>query len=148
MSAGWTYTFAATKNAKNQPVILARPYFDRVLSTLAVGEEFDLTISEHLDKRTNKQNRLMWGTVYDQLLAGLAADQYDSHERAEAKALIHEGLCGRYQGFVQDKVTGVDVRKFRSSKATKAEFTAFVEWAAKYAAETLGVVIVLPGESA
>lgn len=145
---GWTYTFAATKDKHNKPVILARPYFDRVLSTVAEGEVFDLTIAEHQEKRSNKQNRMMWGTIYDQLLAGLAADQYDAHERAHAKELIHEGLCALFQGYVTDEVTGCQVRKFRSSKATKAEFTEFVEWAAKYAAETFGIVIVLPGEAA
>ena len=145
---GWTYTFAATKNAKNEPVILARPYFNRVLSTIAVGEEFDLTIAEHQEKRSNKQNRMVWGTILDQLIAGLAADQYEPHERAEAKELIYEGLCAKYQGYVTDAVTGQQVRKFRGSKATKAEFTEFVEWVARFAAQECGIVVVLPGEAA
>jgi hypothetical protein len=145
---GWTYTFAATKNAKNQPVILARPYFDRVLSTIAVGEEFNLTIAEHKEKRSNAQNRMMWSTVYDQILAGLAADQYDAHERTAAKDLIHEGLCAKYQGYTTDAVTGLQVRKFRTSKATKQEFTDYIEWVARFAAQECGIVVVLPGEAA
>jgi hypothetical protein len=145
---GWTYTFSATKDDKGQLVILAQGYFNRALSSVAAGEVFDLTIAEHQEKRSSKANRMLWGTFYDQLLAGLAADQYDSHERADAKELIHEGLTALYQGYVTDEVTGVQVRKFRSSKATKAEFTAFVEWAAKYAAETFGIVVTLPGEAA
>jgi hypothetical protein len=145
---GWTYSFAATKDDKGQLVILAQGYFNRALSSVQPGEVFDLTIAEHQEKRSNKQNRMVWGTVLDQLIAGLAADQYEPHERAEAKELIYEGLCARFQGYVTDAVTGQQVRKFRGSKATKAEFTEFVEWVARFAAQEYGIVITLPGEAA
>jgi hypothetical protein len=145
---GWTYTFAATKNAKNEPVILARPYFNRVLSTVAVGEEFALTITEREDKRSSKQNRLLWGTCYDQLIAGIADEVgYDRHDK-HGKEQLHEGLLCLYGGMVIEPVTKREVAKVRSSKMTVAEFSAYVEWIARWAAQEHGVVIVLPGEAA
>lgn len=145
-SSDFRYEVGAVKAPKGL-VITGRAYFDRIVSSLPDGQECVLTLTPKKDKRSNQQNRMIWGTFYDQLLAGLAADQYDAHERAQAKELIHEGLTALYQGYVTDEVTGVQVRKFRSSKSTKAEFTAFVEWAAKYAAENFGIVVTLPGET-
>ncbi len=144
---GWTYTFAPVRTEKGLNFGPARGLFDRmVIAHLAIGEVCDLTISEHREKRSNAQNRMAWGTVYDQILAGLAADQYEPQERAAAKDLIHEGLCGKYQGYVTDPVTKQEVRKFRSSKATKQEFSDYIEWVARFAATEYGVVVVLPGE--
>lgn len=142
------YTFAATKG-RDGLVIQARPYFDRVVSTLGDGERFVLTLESFKEKRSNAQNRMAWGTLYDQLLYGIAdAAGYDRHERAEAKELIHEGLAQKFGGTVTDKVTGQQVRKFRTSKATKQEFTDYVEWVCRFAAQEYGVVVVLPGEAA
>jgi hypothetical protein len=146
---GWTYTFSASRTPQGL-LIAARPYFDRVVAaSLGMGEVCDLTISEHVEKRSNAQNRMAWGTVYDQLLEGIGdAAGYDRHERAAAKDLIHEGLTAKYQGTVTDKVTGQEVRKFRTSKASKQEFSDYIEWVARFAATEYGVVIVLPGEAA
>jgi len=38
------------------------------------------------------------------------------------------------------------VRKFRSSKATKAQFKEYLEWLVQMVAEDYGVAIALPGE--
>lgn len=149
MSAkGWTYTFGAVPGPDGL-VITGRALFDRVVSSLPIGEPIDFTLSQRVEKRTNAQNRMMWSTVYDQLLLGLAdAAGYDRHERAAAKELLHEGLCAKYGGMETCKLTGQQVRKFRTSKATKQQFTDFVEWVARFAATEYGVVIVLPGEAA
>ena len=151
MQPDWSYTFAAAKGPKGL-TILARPYFDRVVSTLAEGEECVLTLSAKVEKRTNAQNRMLWGTTYDQLLMGIGHAEglsvHDLKPNAKAKDYLHEGLCLEYAGTVTDPVTKRDVRKFRTSQATKAEFSAFVEWLAEYASKEYGVVVILPGEAA
>lgn len=148
----WLYTFAAFKNPAGDLEFAAKDYLRRVLSTLAVGEEFVVTLKEFEDKRTSRQNRMLWGTIYDQLLIGIGHSEglsvHDLKPGALAKAYLHEGLCLEYAGTVTDPVTKRDVRKFRTSEATKAEFTAYVEWLAEYAAKRYGVVVELPGEAA
>ena len=151
MPPEWSYTFGAVK-AVNGVVITGRAYFDRVVSTLAEGEECVLTLSAKVEKRTNAQNRMLWGTTYDQLLMGIGHAEglsvHDLKPNAQAKEYLHEGLCLEYAGTVTDPVTKRDVRKFRTSQATKAEFSAFVEWLAEYASKAYGVVVILPGEAA
>lgn len=143
---GWSYTFTAAKGQKGMHV-LAEDYLNRVLSTLALGEEFGLTIFELQDKRSSKANRALWGPVYDSILLQLAdAVGYDRHERSAAKELIHEGLTGKYGGYETCPVTKREVRKFRTSKATKQQFTDYIEWVARYCAEEYGIVVELPGE--
>jgi len=147
--AGWSHTFTAVKGKAGLSFGDARPFFDRVVSSVPDGVRVVVTLAEYQDKRTTAQNRALWGTVYDSLLLGIAdAAGYDRHERGLAKELIHEGLCAKYGGTVTDKVTGQQVRKFRSSKATKQEFSDFIEWVARFAAEEYGVVVALPGEAA
>jgi hypothetical protein len=144
----FTQTFSAAKGPKGL-TIQARPFFDRFVQSLPDGQELVLTVEPRKDKRSNAQNRMAWGTLYDQLIYGIAdAAGYDRHERAEAKELIHEGLTAKFQGTVTDKVTGQQVRKFRTSKATKQEFTDYVEWVCRFAAQEYGVVVMLPGEDA
>lgn len=149
MRHDWSYTFIAAKDDKAGLMIQGRPYFDRVVSTLAAGELVVMKLEPWVEKRTNAQNRGMWGVTYDSLIAGLVtAGHYEPHERAQMKALIHEGLCAQYQGYVMCPVTKQQVRKFRTSKATKQEFSDFIEWVARFAAKEYGVVVELPGEAA
>lgn len=142
------YTFAAVKSEKGL-VIQARPYFDRVVSTFGDGERFVVTVEPFREKRSNRANRALWGPVYDSLMLQIAdAVGYDRHERAAAKELIHEGLCAKYGGMTECPVTKQPVRKFRTSKATVKEFSDYIEWVARYAAQEWGIVVELPGEVA
>lgn len=145
MASDWKYMFGAVKTARGL-AFTSRPFFDRAISTLGDGEEVIVTVERKQEKRTNPQNRMAWGTVYSQLLDGLAAEVgYDRHDK-DAKDKLHEGLTGKYGGLVVDPVTGFEVRKFRTSRATKQEFSDYIEWVARFAAQEHGVVIVLPGE--
>lgn len=142
--ADWSYTFSAAKGPSGL-VIQARPYFDRVVSSLADGEVVVMSLAPYKEKRSNAQNRAMWGTVYSSLLDGLAAEiGYEKHE----KDYLHEALTGLYGGTDTDKATGQTVRKFRTSKATKQEFSDYIEWVARWAAQEHGVIVALPGEAA
>jgi hypothetical protein len=141
-------TFAAVKGPKGL-TILARPFFDRFVSALPDGAEGSLTWEPRKDKRSNRANRMMWGVAYEQAVEViLSAEGYRRDQWAEMKALMHEGLCARYQGYVTCPVTKQQVRKFRTSKASKAEFTAYIEWLAQMIAEDYGVAIELPGDAA
>jgi|ERR1051326_430806 hypothetical protein len=141
----WAYTFSAVKTATGL-AFKARSYFDRVVSTLGDGEEVIVTLTKPQEKRTNAQNRLAWGATYDQLIEALADEVgYDRHDK-DGKEKLHEALCIKYGGTVKDPLTGLAVRKFRTSKATKQQFTDYVEWICRFAAQEHGVVITLPGE--
>lgn len=145
----WTYTFAATKTPQGALTILGRAYFDRVVLSLplAEGEVCDLTLSEHVEKRSHRANRFLWGPVYDEIMdVILSAEGYRRDEWPQMKLLMHEGLCAKYQGYVTDPVTKMQVRKFRSSKANQTEFSDYIKWLAQMVAEDYGVAITLPGE--
>lgn len=62
-----TQTFAAVKGPKGL-TILARPFFDRFVSTLPYGVEGSLTWEPRTDKRTNRQNRTLWGVCYESIV--------------------------------------------------------------------------------
>lgn len=146
---GWTYTFSATKDHTGQLVIISQGYFNRALSAVQPGEVFDLTIAEHQEKRTGRQLRGLWGPVYTSIVEFLLTEQgYRRDEWPRMKELIHEGLCGQYQGFVTCPITKKEVRKFRLSTATKQETTEFMSWVAQYMAEEHGFVVQMPGEAA
>ncbi len=142
------YTFTAVK-AEGGLVIQGRPFFNRVVSTLGVGELFTFTLKPFKKKRSGKANRLMWGTVYDQALdVVLSQDGYRLDQWPKLKRLIHEGLCAKYQGYVLCPVTKTQVRKFRSSEATAQEFSDYVSWIAQFLAEEYGYALQLPGDGA
>jgi hypothetical protein len=120
-----------------------------VLTTVATGEVFDMTIAEHVEKKTNRQLRGIWGPAYTSIVEFLLSDQgYRRDEWPQMKELIHEGLCGLYQGYVTCPVSKKDVRKFRLSTSTKDEASAYLAWVAQYMAEEHGFAVQLPGENA
>ena len=144
---GWSYTFQATKDEHGDLVTLAPAYLRRCLSTVAPGEVFDLTIAEHQEKKTNRQLRGIWGPAYSSIVEFLLTKEgYRRDEWPRMKELIHEGLCGEYQGYVTCPITKKDVRKFRLSSATKGEASAYLAWVAQYMAEEYHFAVQLPGE--
>jgi hypothetical protein len=141
----WAYEFQGVK-AGAELVIQGRAFYDRAISALGDGERVLMKLSKWKDTRTSKQNRLIWGGVYRDILEQLADDVgYDKHD-ARGKDQLHEALCIKYGGTVKDPLTGYDVRKFRSSQANKQEFSDYVEWIARWAATEHGIVVTLPGE--
>jgi hypothetical protein len=141
----WCYQFAAVKD-RTGLVFTSPQYFERALSTLGDGELLTVTIEKKADKRSIAQNRMLWGPVYDQLIAGIAESVgYDKHDKV-GKEQMHEGLLMLFGGTVTDPVTKREVAKERSSTMTTARFSEFVEWIARYAADEHGVVVTLPGE--
>lgn len=144
-SKTWSYQFAAVKSGGDLHY-KSPAYFERAISTLGDGEEVTVTVSKPQDKRSLRQNRFLWGPLYDQLLVGIAeAVGYDKHDKA-GKEQMHEGLLMLFGGTVIDPITKREVAKERSSAMTTTRFAEFVDWIARYAAEEHGVVVTLPGE--
>jgi hypothetical protein len=144
--SGWLHTFVAVKTKGGLSFGAARPFFDRVVSSLGDETEVVVTLAEKQDKRTSAQNRLIWGTVYSQILEGIGESVgYDRHDKA-GKEQLHLGLLMLYSGTIVEPLTKREVPKVRSSKMTKAEFSDYVEWVARWAAQEHGVAIALPGE--
>lgn len=145
----WSYTFAPAKGNTGLNFGHARAYFDRIVATLADGEVVDLTLAEHVEKRSGRANRFLWGPLYDEAMEViLSKEGYRRDEWPQMKLLMHEGLTGKYQGYVTCPVTKQQVRKFQSSKATSKEFHAYIEWLVQMVAEDYGVALALPGDAA
>lgn len=141
----WSYDFAAVK-APAGLVFTSRGYFDRVIATLGDGEEVTVRVSKRLDTRSVQQNRMLWGPIYEQLIAGIALNTGVDHHDALSKEYMHEGLLMLFSGTVIDPVTKQPVAKERSSQMSTQRFSEYVEWLARYAAEEHGVVVTLPGD--
>jgi len=155
----WHYEFSAKKGKRNDPdkrrrglILAARAYFDRAVSTLKDDEDVVISLSKPVARRTLAQNRGLWGPIYDQMVLQLnerldrIADETGVHRGDRvSKELMHEGLLLEY-GSVVDPVTGRTVPKKRTSDMTVGEMNDFYDWLAMYCAETLGIVITLPGE--
>ena len=140
-----TQTFAAVKGPKGL-TILARPFFDRFVSTLPYGVEGSLTWEPRTDKRTNRQNRTLWGVCYESIVQQIADEVgYDKHDKA-GKEQLHEGLLMLYGGVKVCPITKREVAAKRSSKMTVAEFADYIEWIARWAATEYGIVVALPSD--
>lgn len=111
----------------------------RYLGTLA-GKDVEIVIRKWRKQRTNRQNAWMWGVLLP-LVAEAAG--YDEHERNQLKSDLL-GLCfGTHRNVWTDadipNVTG-------SSDLTTEQFSTFMEWSVRWAAETFGLVVPLPDD--
>ena len=141
----FSQAFSAAKGPKGL-VIQARPFFDRYLQSLPDGQLLVLTVEPRKDKRTGKQNRTLWGVVYESLVQQVAEEVgYDKHDKA-GKEQLHEGLLMLFGGVKKCPITGREVAAKRSSKMTVAEFADYIEWIARWAATEYGIVVELPSD--
>lgn len=92
-------------------------------------------------RRTNDQNALLWALYDDALKQG--GEALGGWTRED----VHEYMLGEYWGW--DKCTAFGRTRLkpkkRSSRLTKLEFSAFVEFVVQKFAEH-GIVLELPGE--
>ena len=147
MKDDFRYEVGAVKGPKGL-TIPGRAYFDRIVSSLPDGQACVLTLTPKKDKRSGKQNRALFGPIYDSVLEFLMSDQgYRRDEWPKMKLLLHEGICGLYKGYDVCPITKKEIRKFRTSKATKAEMAEFMSWIAQYMAEEHGFVVQMPGDN-
>lgn len=108
-------------------------------STFA-GQRVVLTLKKRETQRSLDQNAWIWGVAYPLIAESLG---YDRHEHED----LHYGLVAKCFGDHFDKRLGALVPNKRSSKLTTKEFSDYMEWLVRFAAESLDVVVPLPGES-
>ena len=113
-----------------------------VLAHLSGEVSWDIEVHEHKAKRSDSQNRYLWGVVYPAILS--AGGNTLSGWRAED---LHEYLLGEHFGW--EVVEGFGKKRQRpirrSSKLTTLEFMDFVAFIQQRMAEH-GVYVADPNE--
>lgn len=108
------------------------------LAALPKDKAFRLELEEHKARRTNQQNRYLFGVVYPALLAHL--DGWEAED-------IHEYMLGECFGW--ETLQGFGRRRLRpmrrSSRMNKQEFSDFVAFIQRKAAD-MGVFIPDPDQ--
>lgn len=110
---------------------------DRISEYVAAGGAI-VTIRQRLSKRSDQQNRYLWGAVYPAILQHLQGWDADD---------VHEFCLGSWSGWERLEGFGrVRLRPIRrSSKLSKMEFIDFVAHIQRTMAEK-GIVIPDPNE--
>lgn len=127
-------------------LVLHRPKdYARHCATLA-GKYVEVICRVERRKRTNKQNQWLWGYAYRTLLLEFGYDPLNRDEWKRAIWELHEALVGRCFGTHYNERIGAEVRNARTSKLSTTEFSTYMEWLPRHAAENYHVVLMLPNE--
>jgi hypothetical protein len=108
------------------------------------GQEIDVEVKKRTRQRSHAQNNWLWGVALPLIAEYLGYDHHE-HER------LHYDLLSVRFGTVAvaPLVDGAQPRivpKKTSSELTTAEFTEYMEWLLRFAADKWGVVLPLPDE--
>jgi hypothetical protein len=108
------------------------------VSALASDRAWKIEVSEHKTRRSDEQNRYLWGVVYATILKHLPG--WDAED-------VHEYFLGEHFGW--ETLEGLGRRRVkpirRSSKLNKTEFGEYVGFIQRVMAAR-GVYIPEPGE--
>jgi hypothetical protein len=115
-----------------------RPLFDAYAKAFE-GERVELVLRNRKSQRSLDQNAWIWGVAYPLLAEGLG---YDAHEHD----VLHYALVEKWGGSSWDKRLRTMVPNKRSSHLTTKEFSDYMEWLVRFAAEC-GVIVPLPDEA-
>jgi hypothetical protein len=111
-----------------------------VLRGLPLGKAWKVETEEHKVKRSDQQNRFLWGIVYAEFLKVLPGWHAED---------VHEYMLGEWSGW--ETLEGMGRKRLRpvrrSSSLNKQEFSDYVAFIQQKAAEH-GVVIPDPNEVA
>ena len=119
--------------------------------TLEAPFQFHAHVEKHRDRdvevivrrvksqRSNEQNAWAWGVAYPLLAETLG---YDMHERED----LHYALIAKCFGTHFDKRLKAEVPNKRSSQLSTQEFSDYMEWLLRFAAQELHCIIPLPNE--
>lgn len=114
----------------------------RVLAALGLDRAWRIEIHEHKAKRSDAQNRYLWGAVYPTIIKSGNLQGWNAED-------VHEYFLGEHFGW--EMVEGLGRRRMkpirRSSKLSKLEFMDYVAFIQRRAAE-FGVYIADPNEVA
>lgn len=112
----------------------------RALGALPLDRAYAITIDEHKERRSDQQNRALWGLAYPTILkaGGEALRGWTAED-------IHEFMLGEHFGW--ETITGFGKRRMkplrRSSRLSKTEFAEFFDFIQRRAAD-MGIVIPDP----
>lgn len=113
----------------------------KVLENLARDTAWNVEIKEHKPKRSDNQNRYLWGVVYPTILKSSAMLQgWDAED-------LHTYLLGEHFGW--ETISGFGKRRVRpvrrSSKLSKLEFVDYVAFIQRRMSE-YGIYVPDPNE--
>ena len=103
------------------------------------GCSVDVTVKKHHNKRSDRQNRYWWGVAVPLIAHELG---YDKHEHES----VHYALVSKCFGVTHDVSLG-EIPKVKSSHLNREQFSELMEWAVRWAASELGIVVPLPNEA-
>lgn len=105
------------------------------------GEPVQIVVKKKAAQRSLDQNAWIWGVAYPVIAEALG---YDKHEHDD----LHYALVAKCFGEHFDRRVAAMVPNKRSSKLTTREFSEYMEWLVRFAAQDLGgIVVPLPDES-
>ncbi len=111
------------------------------LSTLKGN--YEITVEKVEDRRTNQQNRYMWGVVYPMILKALIDAGWDNVTNTDDVHNLCLGLFARKN--MVNRVTGEVVEVNASTRhMTKSQLTSYTDTVRSFAAEYLGIEIPDP----
>lgn len=116
-----------------------RRAFARALSQVPDGP-IEIRVRKAPSKRSQDQNRWLWGVAYAKYLGPELG--YDKHEQEE----MHYWLVKECFGIHWDERQHDFVPNARSSRLTTKEFSEFMKWLIRYAAQKFHCRIPLPNE--
>ena len=110
-----------------------------LIGELSRDYEWEITAKRYKKKRSNPANNYHWGVVVETICKDTGNDKND----------IHEYLLGEHVGWETYDVLGTLKKRpvRRSHNMTSEEFEDFNEWCRAWAAQNLGMVIPMPGET-
>lgn len=122
----------------------------RWLASLArfVGD-VTLTLSRKKRTRSTEANAYLWGVVYEDILQGLRAIAQDAGERCPFadRDELHDAMKYLRLGVEVLNVNGVTIERPHPTRSMDSkEFTAYVDWLKKMAAERWRIYVREPGE--
>lgn len=107
-----------------------------VLASLPADKAWRVEVHEHRPKRSDQQNRYLWGCVYKTVTDAL--DGWESED-------VHQYCLGEYFGW--ETIDGLGKKRLRpirrSSRLNKREFADYIAWIQRRMAEH-GILIPDP----
>ena len=123
---------------QERPAALAR--ITRLVQGLDLKKRWLVTVAEHRPRRSDPQNRYLWGVVYPTILKAGTLEGWTADD-------IHDYLLGEHFGW--ETVEGFGKKRLRplrrSSKLNKQEFSDFVAFIQRRMAEH-GIYVPDPNE--
>jgi hypothetical protein len=107
------------------------------------GKYVELVCRRRGQKRTNPQNRWLWGYAYPTILKEWG---YERSEIKGASEELHEKYVGLCFGTHWDDRMKKDVRNVRTSQLSTVQFSEYMEWLPRHVAQAEGIVLMLPNE--